>query len=570
MMANRIRLPMVLEAAHITLLATLALTACSPDRRLGEGGTSEETNSISARVTDKSGHPVAGGIVRLRPGDYLAATDSIGAAPVEPAAVQDARTDGYGRFSMDSLPPGSYRLEFGSGDTVGAIVDVQVDSAPRARDLDNVVLIPLATVQGAIDIPPGADGAAVQVYGLERAQKTGTAGKYQVKIPKGGYVFRASSRTAEIPPRTSPEFSVDSGETRNLDFSLFWYYARKVFLNTTAGGAGISEGLGGFPILVRIDSSEADFDTLKAHKSTLGFMNRNGETLPSEMVSWNVILNRAEYWVLLDTLVADSRDQFIYLNTISGLPARVKGAAAVFDQNNGFYGAYHMDRKADLADTVIADASTSKNDALIINSPLSTTGISGGAIALDGISQYITTIRTTLKPRSFNVSVWFRTATGKGGKLIGLSGDSLGLSPHFDRHIWMDDEGYLHFGIHSPRTDAPFPDGKFTLTISDSSRKYNDNQWHQATGQYEAYGALELFVDGALVAGGVSSLDPEGYNGVWRMGFDNLDTWIPKPSSFFFQGALDEIRIAHVTRSPAWIKLSYENLKPGSKFITIP
>ncbi|HMY20043.1 MAG TPA: DUF2341 domain-containing protein, partial [Polyangium sp.] len=41
------------------------------------------------------------------------------------------------------------------------------------------------------------------------------------------------------------------------------------------------------------------------------------------------------------------------------------------------------------------------------------------------------------------------------------------------------------------------------------------------------------------------------------------------PSTYFFHGKLDEVRIAHTTRSDAWIKAEYRNAKLPDQFVTL-
>ena len=41
------------------------------------------------------------------------------------------------------------------------------------------------------------------------------------------------------------------------------------------------------------------------------------------------------------------------------------------------------------------------------------------------------------------------------------------------------------------------------------------------------------------------------------------------PSSDYFLGPMDEVRIQNRGRDPAWIRLSYETQKPGATFVTV-
>ena len=178
----------------------------------------------------------------------------------------------------------------------------------------------------------------------------------------------------------------------------------------------------------------------------------------------------------------------------------------------------------------------------------STTGISygqaracaddvGTAITLDGSAGYISTggIGAAIAgPNIFSLSMWFKTSTATGGKLIGFGGSRTGASTSYDRHIYMNNAGKLVFGV--------YPTVVRTVT---SPLSYNDNQWHQVVATLSAAG-MRLYVDGALVANRTDTTTAESYSGWWRVGFDNLDAWDTVPTSRYFAGTVDEVADLHL------------------------
>ena len=86
----------------------------------------------------------------------------------------------------------------------------------------------------------------------------------------------------------------------------------------------------------------------------------------------------------------------------------------------------------------------------------------GTAIALDGSSGYVSTASSAGSPQNFTLSLWFNTTSTNGGRLIGMGDSRTGLSANYDRQIYMDNSGVLHFGVAIP-----------ALTVISSPNTYN-------------------------------------------------------------------------------------------------
>ncbi|MGB3731830.1 PKD domain-containing protein [Microbacterium sp.] len=134
-------------------------------------------------------------------------------------------------------------------------------------------------------------------------------------------------------------------------------------------------------------------------------------------------------------------------------------------------------------------------------------------------------------PTQFSQELWFKTSTKNGGKLIGFGSSRTGQSSSYDRHIYMQTNGRLTFGV--------YPGSTKTVT---SSQAYNDNQWHQVVTTMGPEG-LVMYVDGAQVASDPSTTSAQSYSGYWRIGGDSLGSWPSAPSNVWFKGAIDEVAI---------------------------
>lgn len=189
-----------------------------------------------------------------------------------------------------------------------------------------------------------------------------------------------------------------------------------------------------------------------------------------------------------------------------------------------------------------ANDATGNNNGTLQSAPALTTdrfGISNKAYSFNGSSQYISTSNAYTNPTDFTISIWFKTASTTGGRLIGFGREQTGSSGQYDRHIYMNNAGQIYFGIYSG-----------TVKTASSVASYNDNNWHLATATLSATTGMVLYIDGAQV-GANPAVAAENYAGYWKIGYDNLSGWTSQPSSFYFNGALDDALIYHSALTPA-------------------
>ena len=170
------------------------------------------------------------------------------------------------------------------------------------------------------------------------------------------------------------------------------------------------------------------------------------------------------------------------------------------------------------------------------------TGVTRGAIGaisgdadkastFNGSSGLVATQAPVAAPGTFTIEAWFKTTTTSGGKIIGFGNLPVGNSPFFDRHIYMDNSGKILFGV--------YVGGVKTVT---SPTTYNNGAWHQAVATLGSSG-MNLYIDGASVAGRTDVKSAQVAKGFWRVGGDNLNGWTSAPASKYFNGAIDEVSI---------------------------
>ncbi|MGB3802204.1 MAG: LamG-like jellyroll fold domain-containing protein, partial [Lewinella sp.] len=190
------------------------------------------------------------------------------------------------------------------------------------------------------------------------------------------------------------------------------------------------------------------------------------------------------------------------------------------------------------------DATGRGNDGIISGPVLAPDrfGREDSAYDFDGVDDYITTT-TSFPPdiegtNAFSLSLWFKTSTTRGGKLLGMGTSQTGASSQYDRHIYMNNAGQLYFGIYLGAH----------LTIN-TAESFNDGEWHNVVATLSP-GGIELFVDGELKASDPSVTEGQKYGaaGYWRIGYDNIQGWPGRPSNDHFEGLLDDVNLYHSTR----------------------
>lgn len=142
----------------------------------------------------------------------------------------------------------------------------------------------------------------------------------------------------------------------------------------------------------------------------------------------------------------------------------------------------------------------------------------------------ITTSILQANPQTLSLETWIKTTTTSGGRIVGFGSSQAGQSGSYDRHLYMQNDGRVVFGVYTGST----------VTVTSASA-LNDGKWHHVVATL-ATGRSELIVDGVSQgtnAPGVIS----GYSGYWRVGADNLAGWPNRPSSSAMIGTVDEVAV---------------------------
>lgn len=143
-------------------------------------------------------------------------------------------------------------------------------------------------------------------------------------------------------------------------------------------------------------------------------------------------------------------------------------------------------------------------------------------------------------PTSLTISVWLRTTTTTGGRLVGFGLNPSGSNATQDRQLYMAPNGTLVFGVYNSASAS--------VRTVQTTTAYNDGAWHHVVAVLDAAdptSGMRIYVDGTQrIAGAYAT--PEAYTGHWRVGWDAVPAnWTATPGGTTFNGAMDEVAVYH-------------------------
>lgn len=552
-------------------LAALCLAACG-DSRLSGSEVTNPPQKIAGAVRDASGAAVAGARVSAYPADFDPVADSGSARKPGWTALTDAR----GGYRIDTLDTGVAYNVFAESPRGRALVrGVRPDTAESARVPDAVV-----AGHGALSILIHDSLPAGKAYVYLAG--TPLSADLQALGSEPGYVILDSVPAGPIPKlyhrvkgaagaRTllAQDVVVRAGDTVPVGLYPGWKHSRLLRLNTTASGVPLSADPGAFPLLVRLDSASLDFSQARSDGADLRFARSNGIPLPYEIETWNAAARSAAVWVRLPSVAAGDSLQSLRMYWGNPGAASESRGPAVFDSSFRFGGVWHLNAVGTGTPPEYHDASARGNTGFAgdyaTGMALAPTPF-GIGMRQNGTRSALYTSQSFKNPGHMTLSIWFRTTTDSGGLLLGMNKWQPNADTSFerDRHIWMDDSGYVHFGIAWPDGKGPFTYEKHVLS---TPFRCNDGKWHRATGMMGPDG-MTFWLDGARMGNDPVPTIAQNYIGYWRMGFAYpMGDWKPTFKARYFRGELDEGRVALRTFPEDWVKLDYGSQREGAKLI---
>jgi hypothetical protein len=548
---------------HIVLWAVFVLGLIGGcgwnDLAMGGGDATETGNArVAGHLVLEDGKAAADAEVVILDSSYN---------PISDPAIPDSqrvRTDSKGIFHFTRLDSGIYNIQVkhAGTHTTLLILSVKVDQEKVRLAQDTLRL----SGSLSIPIPETGDSGLGYIYlpGTTLRSRIDSeirvAGKIQmdsvpaVVIPSVIYT-KGDANSSKV--SVCRNIAVKKSEVMMVPPFFDWSHSASIQLNTSATGVPISKNLYGFPMLIRLTAPKFNFAQAQADGKDLRFAKADGTPLVREIEAWDALAGHAEIWVRMDSVQAGAANQEITMhwgNTKAISPSRPFN---VFDTANGFGGVWHLGEEAKDTTTngLYRDATGRGNHG---NDRVTSTRLDGvianghGLDSGDYIEAPILT-KGIANPNAYTISIWYRSRINNGlsaNELISM-GDNFGLR--------LKSDGTMHHFFWPPTQ----PPGISTpwWYVEMTNPKFVDGNWHLAAGIYDG-SYLRIFVDGQEVA-----INPVLGPVAFKFAFNlSLGRHGHLQKGLEFAGDLDEAQIHSVARPQDWMRLSYENQKPGASF----
>lgn len=558
-------------AVALSLAVSIYLTGCNTGSETGN-----PTKGLTGNVLTLDGVPAARTQVILVPEDF----NPLDLVDGYSSALHVDTTDDKGRYGFTGVDTGTYNLEARSlaNGTCFRITDIAVAGS--------VGRIPEQTLRTSGSISADLEGAADTSTGY-------------VYIPGTTFFRKVESASGVIAFDSVPPGRIDSllygslqgtSESKafawNLDVLpeasaktsgpyLAWTHSTALHLDTRPDAVRIDDKVAHIPLRFALNAATFDFSAARTDGSDIRITNENGEPLPCELQLWDPVAKSGEVWVLMDTVFADSlqkvRLHWGYAGAAAMPAAWPQGS--VFSLADGYAAAWHLDEDPFMAGKSMRDNSGRRNDGTAMNfreAGGTVSGVLGSGLLLDGKTQFLASGKEFANPNVYTYGGWIKTTTAAGGRIFDFTNRDTSTATNFwDRLIHMYMDGTVIYGVYPPNVPGTRMPTEGTYKILRGPSPLNDGRWHHVAARLSGKGQA-LFVDGVKVAEDPATVEAENINGFWRLGFGYLSEWAPAGTSSYFQGAVDEVWITHAERSDDFLKLTFENQRPGSLLLKFP
>jgi hypothetical protein len=534
------------------VFGALLCFSCTTLTVSGGSGTDLPDAVVVGSIIDASGNPIPHTTVALLPYDYNPVIDQL------PPNSYSSTTDTLGMFWFKVATRGVYNVEavhskLRSRALIQKIAVVNDTNAVPTQILQNpgriIVTLPENTdpFKGYVYIP--GTSCAVLLNGNESSVVLDS-------VPAGtARTIYYSARNSTIKKTIRSDIPVPSGDSvviANPD----WQYARRFFLNTTAGGANVSGNVYNFPVLIRLTDINFDFTQTSPGGADIRFTKQDNAPLSCEIERWDVSLRSAEIWVKIDTIFGNDSMHSVTMYWGNPNAASASNSTAVFDTGNGFQGVWHLNEPVS---GLVKDATINGYDGTAVNAPAQasvTAMVGSGREFAAGDSGYITIPGTAAGKLNFPENGMY--ALSAWAFIDTLDGRSHAIA----------DKGDQQYNLEVFQDKWEFAEYKTTQKWDMSSTPALTKQWTFVTGvrnQTKQY----LFVNGQCVDSMIENQFKPGVdrNTGYNVMFGKTagDSALDFP--YYFHGGLDEIRMCNRALSADWIKLCYMNQKTKDQLI---
>jgi hypothetical protein len=357
-----------------------------------------------------------------------------------------------------------------------------------------------------------------------------------VRVNAGGdsYAFVAFGDSPDSPCSTG-------GSWWNPD----WGRRRRIVFNNS----GQPDNLVDFPVLIRLDSSRIDYARTQNAGQDLRFVDADDQTvLAHEIERWDEA-GASYVWVRVPRIDASSAGDYIYMYYENASVPDGQNPTAVW--SNGYQGVWHLKENPAAPPPQFQDSTANNNDGTAVNSPVQAAGQIDGSLSFDGTSDRRAEVPSGASlqfPANMTVSGWARTSSADAQSRPVVARWNLAGS---SRNYWLGKLDTTTFSFYVDSTE----------NVGISLSLVNDDQWHHVVGVADASaGLLRLYLDGTERA-------TAAYDGASQTGTSVLQIGNnPDSTGQNWDGGIDEVRVANVARSAAWIRAQY--LSTSDRFVS--
>ncbi|MFH0921663.1 MAG: DUF2341 domain-containing protein, partial [Fibrobacterota bacterium] len=349
-----------------------------------------------------------------------------------------------------------------------------------------------------------------------------------------------------------------------------WAHSERLYLNTTAQGAPTANVVGNFPVLVRLNSGNFNFNQAKALGQDVRFATSAGTPLAYSIERWDSVPGLASVWVLVTTVLPNNGGQYINMYWGRPLASDKSSSPTVFAPANGFAGVWHLsevppdDVPGHMDATGGGYAGTPRN---FEAGPGHThaLGMAGLADSLDGNGDFIDLglNKSILRNKNAMVlSAWVNPdALGNQYEIVSVS---VSGAPTTSSRACL---AIQSSGRLSSRARAP--DANQLTLLNTAAACVTAGQWQHVLVSISVPADKAVFyyngqpVDSGTFAFANGATD-NTVSANCALGSDD------DGGGGYYKGVLDEPRIETTLRTPDWIRLCYENQKLNDALITYP
>ncbi len=514
---------------------------CSSGSELSGGSNQTDNAKVQISAVYPTGQSAEGAFVIIRKNDFIATGE------LDSTNTGHINSDGI--YVSESLETGTYFAEIKDPLNNSTIIKFSISDTIDTLKLPKDTLILSGSVEGSLETD-GYSGI-ISIIGTEHITEVDSLGIFSFSnIPAYlNYNLRFESNNAEAPVQIIDSVKVISDSTIEVIQQSNWKYEKRIIINTSNTGAGISESLINFPLLVNISGNENfSFDQAKDNGEDIRFFDMNNKRLHFEIEKYNNSVDNAVLWVLVPLIEADNDSQFITIKWGNENAKLDSAFSVVFSEKNNFKGVWHFNNSFD-------DASNLNNNGSSIGSAeIDSNGHIGNGLHIYENNSYIQienepnfditdeiSISAWVRPDSLSKFTWNDAILSKGS-------DSYSLSRAIGKDVM---------------SMTSLPEGKNSNISADGFTQLNDLQLHFITGTKKG-DSLFIYADGVKEG---SYYHPEKITlndhplliGAKDNNSNPIDV---------FHGMIDEVRISDIGRSDSWIKMAYENQKANSTILT--